>query len=65
MDEQRGVEQALLAAQQQEETRKHDKQAEEQRLRLKKRKLKEEAQEVALGERGEFFLFDFILRKLI
>mmetsp|Transcript_4437 Transcript_4437/g.6288 ORF Transcript_4437/g.6288 Transcript_4437/m.6288 type:complete len:288 (+) Transcript_4437:135-998(+) len=51
MDSLREIEQAIAAQQQQEETRKHDKQAESQRLKLKKRKMKAEAVEVALGER--------------
>ncbi|KAG5185926.1 CDK-activating kinase assembly factor MAT1-domain-containing protein [Tribonema minus] len=51
MDTQRVVEQTIAAHAQQEETRKHDKQAEAQRLRLKRRKMHAEAVEVALGER--------------
>jgi hypothetical protein len=52
MDTVRVVEQTLESQRQQEETRKHDKQAEAQRLRLKRRKMRSEAVEVALGERG-------------
>jgi hypothetical protein len=52
MDAQRMREQAIAAATQREEMAAHEKQAEEQRLKIKKRKMRMEATEVALGERG-------------
>lgn len=52
MDTRRMVEQEIHAQQQSEELRNHARQAEASRVNLKKKKLRQEATEVALGERG-------------
>ena len=53
MDTRRMIEQEIAAQQQSDELRRHEMQAELSRIKLKRNKLRQEATEVALGERGE------------